>query len=128
MKQLFYSCVIKKEDVYLVNFPDFEAGFTDGETLQEAMINAKDLLNALVFSMLKHHQELPEASQNIAAEEGEVLSVVSVWIDPIQEKINNQAIKKTLTIPKWLNDAAEKQEINFSNLLQTALKQELHIL
>ena len=52
---------------------------------------------------------------------------VDVWISPIVEKARNQAVKKTLTIPKWLNDEAEKQALNFSNILQTALKEALGI-
>ena len=55
------------------------------------------------------------------------LIYVDVWISPILEKARNQAVKKTLTIPKWLNDEAEKQSLNFSNILQTALKEALGI-
>ena len=129
MEKLFYACIIRYEEgTYFVNFPDFENAFTDGDTLHEAMINAKDMLNGLIFSMLKHDQELPVPSQFIQIEENEQLSLVPIWVEPIRERVNSQAVKKTLTIPKWLNDEAEKHNINFSNLLQTALKQELHIL
>jgi len=53
------------------------------------------------------------------------LIYIDVWISPILEKAKNQSIKKTLTIPKWLNDEAEKHSLNFSNILQTALKETL---
>lgn len=46
---------------------------------------------------------------------------------PIIDKVKNQTVKKTLIIPKWLNDEAEKHSINFSNLLQTAIKKYLNI-
>ncbi|WP_261791262.1 hypothetical protein [Fusobacterium polymorphum] len=46
---------------------------------------------------------------------------------PIIDKVKNQTIKKTLTIPKWLNDEAEKHSVNFSNLSQTAIKKYLNI-
>jgi len=48
-------------------------------------------------------------------------------LTPIIDKFKNQTIKKTLTIPKWLNDEAEKHSVNFSNLLQTAIKKYLNI-
>ena len=52
---------------------------------------------------------------------------VDIWLTPIIDKVKNQTVKKTLTIPKWLNDEAEKYSINFSNLLQIAIKKYLNI-
>ena len=61
--------------------------------------------------MLKHDQELPVPSLFIQTEDNEQLSFVPIWVEPIRERVNSQAVKKTLTIPKWLNDEAEKQEL-----------------
>jgi len=58
---------------------------------------------------------------------GAFISIVEVWTDYVREEHENKAIKKTLTIPKWLNDAAEKESINFSQLLQFAIKERLGI-
>ena len=63
--------------------------------------------------------------EKIDLKDGEFLIYIDVWISPILEKAKNQSIKKTLTIPKWLNDEAEKHSLNFSNILQTALKETL---
>lgn len=50
---------------------------------------------------------------------------ILIFAYPIIDKVKNQTVKKTLTIPKWLNDEAEKHSLNFSNILQTALKETL---
>ena len=65
--------------------------------------------------------------QLIITKENEYLIYVDVWIPPILDKIQNQSVKKTLTIPFWLNEEAEKHKVNFSLLLQTALKEYLGI-
>ncbi|MCL6614005.1 MAG: hypothetical protein K6U03_05240 [Firmicutes bacterium] len=55
------------------------------------------------------------------------ISLIEVWMPAIRDEMRNKAVKKTLTIPKWLNDMAEKNNINFSHVLQTALKEYLGI-
>ena len=127
--RLLYPCIVKKEDgIFYANFLDFEGCFTDGETLEEVVINAKDVLSGTLFTMAKHNIPFPSSeNKKIDLKDGEFLIYIDVWISPILEKAKNQSIKKTLTIPKWLNDEAEKHSINFSNLLQTAIKKYLNI-
>ena len=125
--RLLYPCIVKKEDgIFYANFLDFEGCFTDGETLEEVVINAKDVLSGTLFTMAKHNIPFPGSeNKKINLKDGEFLIYIDVWISPILEKAKNQSIKKTLTIPKWLNDEAEKHSLNFSNILQTALKETL---
>ena len=127
--RLLYPCIVKKEDgIFYANFLDFEGCFTDGETLEEVVINAKDVLSGTLFTMAKHNIPFPSSeNKKINLKDGEFLIYIDVWISPILEKAKNQSIKKTLTIPKWLNDEAEKHSLNFSNILQTALKEALGI-
>ena len=125
--RLLYPCIVKKEDgIFYANFLDFEGCFTDGETLEEVVINAKDVLSGTLFTMAKHNIPFPSSeNKKINLKDGEFLIYIDVWISPILEKAKNQSIKKTLTIPKWLNDEAEQHSLNFSNILQTALKETL---
>lgn len=123
--KVFYPCTIKKEDnLYYVKFLDFPDCFTDGDTMEEAVRNAKDVLEGVAFSYLKNNKPLPEASysENISD-----VVYIDLWLDLLQDKVNNQSIKKTLTIPKWLNDLAEEQSANFSAILQLGLKEYLGI-
>lgn len=130
MKEKYiYPCVVYEEDgIYYADFRDFNGCFTDGESLEELIINVKDVLEGTLFTLLKNNLEIPEPTmKKIELKGNEFLVYVDVWLTPIIDKIKNQTVKKTLTIPKWLNDEAEKRSVNFSSLLQTALKQYLDI-
>ena len=128
MKEKYiYPCVIYKEDgIFYANFKDFDACFTDGESIEEVIINAKDVLEGTIFSLLKNNLKVPEPTLTRPnLENNEFLVYVDVWLTLI--KVKNQTVKKALTIPKWLNDEAEKHSVNFSNLLQIAIKKYLNI-
>ena len=112
----------------LCKFQRFLSCFTDGESIEEVIINAKDVLEGTIFSLLKNNLKVPEPTLTRPnLEKNEFLVYVDIWLTPIIDKVKNQTIKKTLTIPKWLNNEAEKHSVNFSNLLQTAIKKYLNI-
>ncbi len=48
--------------------------------------------------------------------------MISAWMTPFREAMRNQSVKKTLSIPAWLNEEAERRNVNFSQVLQSALK------
>ena len=119
----FYPCTIKEDDgVFYVNFPDFDDCFTDGDTMEEAVYNAKDVLEAVAFSYMKNNKPLPEPGKV-----NENVVYIELWVDLLKDRVNNQSIKKTLTIPKWLNDIAEENSVNFSAILQHGIKEYLGI-
>ena len=57
----------------------------------------------------------------------ERIAMITAWMTPFRDEMENRAIKKTLTIPAWLNDAAEKRHVNYSQILQSALKDYLGV-
>lgn len=133
MKQDRYSypCIItfdKNDGIYYVNFPDLEDCFTDGETLEEALYNAKDVLGLVLYTKEENNIEInPPKNNFISTNENQALSYVSVWMPLVRDEIENKSIKKTITIPKWLNDLAEDNNVNFSKLLQVSLKKYLGV-
>lgn len=114
---------------YTVTFPDLPGCITEGKDFSEAMLMAKDALEGYLYSMEEDGEVIPSHSSpsKIRVPSGGCIAIVEVWTDIVREEMENKAIKKTLTIPKWLNDAAEKEKVNFSQLLQYALKQRLGI-
>lgn len=114
---------------YTVTFPDLPGCITEGEDVQEGISMAKDVLEGFLYGMEEDCEVIPEPSspENIVAPKGGFVIMIDVWTDFLREEMENKAIKKTLTIPKWLNDAAEKEGINFSQILQFALKERLGI-
>lgn len=130
MEKWLYPCVITEEDgVFYTQIVGVEEAFTDGKTITEAIQNTKDMLAGLFTSYAKHDRKIPQpAHSDLSLKPGEKLVFIDLWMTPIIDKARQQAVKKTLSVPKWLNDAAEKEGVNFSGVLQAALKETLGIL
>lgn len=120
-----YPAIVHEEpDGVWVEFPDLEGCYSDGETVAEAITNAQDALGGYLCSMLDRDMKLPAPSgiHSIRSKDGAVSIVVT---DPFRYKKDTRAVKKTLTIPAWLNEEAIKRNINFSSVLQDALKAQI---
>ena len=120
-----YPAIFEKEETgYFVNFPDIRPCYTEGKTLEEAVIMAKDVLESRIEVALEKEENLPSPS-DIDTLEGDRVMLIVADIENI--KSQTRFVKKTLSIPNWLNTAAEKEHINFSGVLQEALREQLHI-
>ena len=118
-----YPAIFKKEkNGYFVKFPDIHPCYTEGATLEEAAIMAKDVLESRIEVALEKGETLPTPS-NIDTLKGDKVMMVVADVENI--KSQTRFVKKTLSIPHWLNIAAERQHINFSGVLQEALKERL---
>jgi len=114
---------------FTVTFPDLPGCVTEGSNLNEAMYMAKDVLQGFLYIMEEDNEEMPYPSNpnHIKLPDNGFISIIEVWTDYVREATENKSIKKTLTLPKWLNDAAEDEGINFSHSLQFAIKEQLGI-
>ena len=123
MKRLFYPALFhKEEDGFWVSFPDFPECFTDGDNLEHAYEMAVDALGLAIVSRREEGQEIPEPTVPSEINEGEgVLIVVNFDMLEYLKKHNSKAVKKTLSIPEWLNEEALRRGLNFSQVLQEAL-------
>lgn len=123
MKNHYYPAVFHPEDVgYSVFIPDIEGCSTQGDTMDEAVEMAKDAIGL----MLDGVGEYPQAStpSTLSLTGGEF--VVMIPFDPVEyARRNNRSVKKTLSLPAWLNEAAEAAHLNFSGVLQEALRAKL---
>ena len=125
-----YPAIIKLEDgSYLVSFPDLENCFTFGESIEDALDSARDVLELCLYDMEQERVNIPEASElsTIKLNENETIALIDVWMIPVRDKMENRSVKKTVTIPKWINDIGVEHNLNFSQLLQSAIKQRLDI-
>lgn len=114
---------------YNVSFPDFNGISTYGETLEDAYYMAEDALKLELFDLYEDKLEIPQASNitQIKQKENQILIMVKVNLYQVIKEYDNKAVKKTLTIPAWLNKIAEDEKVNFSQILQLALKEKLNI-
>ncbi len=117
------------EDGVSVEFPDLPGCYTCGDSTEEALRMAKDALGLHMYGLEQDGDEItaPSNIDNLELEKKQVVVLVEVWMPLIRNIIDNRAVKKTLTIPKWLNDIAEANNVNFSGVLQTALKDYLGV-
>jgi len=115
------------ESGYTVTFPDLPGCISEGNSLDEALYMARDALGGHLYLMENDNDHIPQPSKPevIQLEAGQFVSLIQVNTDFVRERIRNKAMNKTLTIPKWLNDVATEEGINFSQTLQDALKQKL---
>ena len=125
MSKYVFPAVFEREDdgSYSVDFPDVPGCFTCGDDLGSAMEMAEDALALMLYHYEQEGREIPEASELSAVRTGKGAFATLIKCDTIgyQRRHNNKAIKKTLTIPEWLNEAATDKGLNFSQVLQEAL-------
>lgn len=112
---------------YSVRFPQLDGCFTQGDTFDEALRMAQDAMALHLFGMEEDGEAIPDSVLDVKAEAGELVVPVTAWMTPFRDEMYNKAVKKTLTIPAWLNDVAEREKLNFSQILQAALKDRLRI-
>lgn len=130
MAKYVYPVVLTPEESgYYVNFPDIESCYTQGDDLADALEMAKDVLALRLCAYENEKRTIPLASikQNFELEENQITTLVSADTMEYRKMWDSKAVKKTLTIPTWLNTLAESNEINFSAILQKALKEELKL-
>lgn len=136
MLSAYPACFFKEDSGYSVVFPDLNYLSTCGATLDEALSMAVDCLAGYLFWLEKDGESAPPASDKVDLEavaseleiscNGAFVNVITVDVAEYARTHFEKSVKKTLSIPAWLNDAALKQGINFSQVLQEALKKELH--
>ena len=132
MAKYVYPAVFTPEaGGFSVRFPDVENCFTEGDDLAEALEMAEDALCMMLYDAEEQGRAIsapsPLATVQSQLEPGEFVSLVACDTITYRRLHDNRAVKKTLSIPSWLNDMAERAGINFSGTLQEALKQQLHI-
>jgi len=119
----------EEEGGYSVYFPDIQYGATQGETIAECIDMAQDFLCLALYDMEEDEVDIPSPTdiKAVVSEKDDIVTLISVDTEYYRRFNSNKSVKKTLTIPMWLNQRAEAENINFSQTLQRAIKQELHI-
>lgn len=126
LKKLYYPVIFHPEESgYSVRVPDLDGCFSQGETIEEAV----EMIQDAIGLYLAGEETIPAPSRpdSVHTEGKDFMMVVPYDDLSYKRKHDTKAVKKTLTIPAWLNEAAEAAHINFSGVLQSGLKQQLHI-
>ena len=118
-----------ENDEYDVRIPDLPGCITCGESLAQAIEMASDAASMWLCDSEENNEEIPPPSStaDVKVSPGQFVSLILADTDDYRKRFHNKAVKKTLSIPSWLNSKAEKENINFSKVLQDALKEKLSI-
>lgn len=123
-----YLAVLTLEDDGIsIEFPDLPGCLPCADTEEEALRNAQEALGLHLYGMEQDGDPIPDPSSihalNLAS--NQVATLVSVYMPLVRSQVKTVLVKKTLTIPAWINALAEEQHINFSQVLQEALKERI---
>lgn len=129
MNKLFYPAIfhVAEEGGFWITFPDLPECMTQGDSMQEAYEMAVDALGLALTSREQEKQDIPVASEvtHIPVAKDEYCVIIEFDMLAYKKRTNSKAVKKTLSIPEWLNEEAIALGINFSQVLQEALMQKI---
>ncbi len=129
MKNVYPIILTQGEKFVVVYVPDFDIN-TQGETMADAIEMARDAIGLVGIDMEDDGELLPEPTNLFdvkTEDEKSIVTLVDVDFSEYRRKNDLRTVKKNCTIPSWLNFEAERAGVNFSAVLQTALKKELRI-
>ena len=133
MLSMYPACFYKEDDGYSVIFPDLNYLATQGDSFEDAMEMAVECLASYLYIAQRDGEDVPAPSSLVNIDPVAVAKELDPDL-PVGEAIVNlvsvdvaEYVKKTLSIPAWLNEAAVAQGVNFSQVLQRALKEQLHM-
>ncbi len=95
-RYIFPSIIKVVEDSYEVSFPDIDNCFTFGDSLEDALDSARDVLELCLYDMEQDNIPIPEPSgiKDIKLDENESIAWINVWMVPVRDKMENRSIKK----------------------------------
>ena len=115
------------DDGISIEFPDLPGCLPCADSLETAVKNANEALKLHLFGMEEDNEDIPEPTpiNEIRTGANQSILLVDVFMPPFREKMHTKFVKKTLSIPSWLNAEAEHRGVNFSQVLQNALTEKL---
>lgn len=131
MAKYIYPAIFTPEEngKFSINFPDIDGCYTCGDDLADGIEMAQDALTLMLTHLEDEKKEIPAASpiNDIIVSNDEFTNYISCDTTMYRRLMNSTAVKKTLSIPSWLNDSAVAAGLNFSQVLQDALKEKLSL-
>lgn len=140
MKVIYPVLFYEEENGYSVFVPDLNNVTTCGDTLEDALYMAEDLIAGVILDKIEDGEKIPVASKiddvtfkklekELDIDDWNYISrfktYVMVNISEFAEKFGKELVKKTVNIPKWVNTKAEEMKINFSKTLEEALLEKI---
>lgn len=111
-----------------VVFPDLNCA-TSGVDDKDALLSARELLGCVMFGLEEDKEPIPTPTplEKVKVEPNERAVLIDVYMPSVRQASINRSVNRTVTLPAWLNAAAMERNINFSQILQDALKTQLNL-
>lgn len=131
MKYYYYAIFEEDNGQYNITFPDLPGCISCADSIEEALKMSKDALEGYLLISEEDNDYLAKPSSynalNKTLKENQILQLISADTDFVRMREKNKAINKMVTLPKWMVELGKDKKINFSQVLQNALKKELNI-
>lgn len=130
VERYFYPAIFTYElgQEIAVAFPDLNCA-TSGVTEEDALLSARELLGCVLNGLEEDGEEIPNPTPlpQVKTEKNERALLIDVYMPSVRMAQMNRSVNRTVTLPAWLNAAALERNINFSQVLQEALKAKFHL-
>lgn len=130
VERYFYPAIFTYEPgkEIAIDFPDLKCA-TSGTDENDALLSARELLGCVLNGLEEDGEPIPAPSRlsEIRTKENERSVLIDVYMPSVRMANVNRAVNRTVTLPAWLNSAALERNVNFSQVLQDALKEQLHL-
>lgn len=129
MKYIYPAIFTEDEDGILVDFPDLPNCYTDGATIEEAFENAEDALALALWHLEAEPAAIPAPSvpTSLIVPRDSTVDLVRADTLPVRQINDTRTVRKNVTLPGWMDTLAREHNINFSKLLQNAIRKECGI-
>lgn len=129
-ERYFYPAIFtyEQDQEISVDFPDLKCA-TSGVDDMDALLSARELLGCVLLGLEEDNETIPEPTplSQINTAKNERVVLIDVYMPSIRMASVNRAVNRTVTLPAWLNALALERNINFSQVLQDALKVKLNL-
>ena len=126
---IYPAIFAEEDDGIVITFPDLPGCISESDSIEEGVLRAKDALGSWLAANedLGNPLPIPSAQDKLSLKENESLFMVDVWLPIYRDEKRGGSVKKSVTVPVWLNALAERADLNFSQILQAGLKDALSI-
>lgn len=122
MRYVYPAILFPDDNKVSVTVPDLPGCYTFGDDMADALIMAKDAIEMWLWDAENNGEAIPPASENLEAGESQTITLIVADTDVYRREHDTRSVKKTLSLPNWLNSQAEKANAPFSQILQEGLK------
>ncbi len=129
MKYIYPVVLTDEDDGIIAYFPDIEGTHADGATIEEALDNAEDVLNLMLMTMEDEHMKInpPTPVAKLEIPDHSTIALVRADTLAYRRRVDTKAVRKSVSVPAWMDEMAKERNLNLSNLLQNAIRKELNM-